>query len=606
MLSFWVRRNHQEDWKPVPAEGTVLEEDTYSIVARSPQPHFTITVEVRQYPLPTGNGSEPAPVADPNTSPPHIQTRSVRTNDEGIGIILPASHLTPGFWELHCRDADLIAELFGEAEVENCLRFQVLPVGRRLEMTPPPLPEPETGIPATAEEAWSEVVLRAPDPGAHPPEPSPEPTREWAAELFSLMHTELEGSPDEVLVLTGRIGCSGELRVQVWQEGKDLPIFEGQRLIQFPPEARTAVFSIPITLPNRVWTRPLTGELLLTPSSTGWRDPERPSQPLTIPFFIRCRGQSEELDPAGAEELASAPSSSGIPLSRLRAGAAQAAGSRHSARSASGGVEATLLSPERTLQKLLRIWQQSTPVQGRDSAEPVVSAQEVRQDPAHEEAATPPPASPAPVVEPENRKLPIPEPPPEGIPAPSPESILQPAPEPELYRIPEAEVELPSPVLEPSPSLQPEPTQSEAEFPATPVALAPVLPVVSPEESLLPPSPPGICPTPQLLVPEQLRAGDNFDVVLRLPALADPPPSGFTNQAPFWIKFWVKHGRTRSLVDGPRWLLDFSCDEQGQWQALTRMTIPPGVPELIFEAWAVSPDRQQQSDRVTERRLIQP
>jgi hypothetical protein len=105
------------------------------------------------------------------------------------------------------------------------------------------------------------------------------------------------------------------------------------------------------------------------------------------------------------------------------------------------------------------------------------------------------------------------------------------------------------------------------------------------------------------VVPEQLRAGDNFDVVLRLPPTTNPAAG---HQAPFWIKFWVKHGRTRSLVDGPRWLLDFSRDEQGQWQALTRMTIPPGVPELIFEAWAVSPDRQQQSDRVTERRSILP
>jgi len=55
MLNFWVRRDGQEDWQPVPAEGAVLEEDTYTIVARSPQPHFTITVEVRQRPLSSQN-----------------------------------------------------------------------------------------------------------------------------------------------------------------------------------------------------------------------------------------------------------------------------------------------------------------------------------------------------------------------------------------------------------------------------------------------------------------------------------------------------------------------------------------------------------------------
>ncbi|MFQ3612315.1 MAG: hypothetical protein SNJ68_01205 [Cyanobacteriota bacterium] len=587
MLSFWVRREGQEVWEPVPAEGTVLEEDTYTIVARSPQPHFTITVEVRQYPLAQGEGlaTSPASKEEFNTTPAQTQSRSVRTNDEGIGIILPASHLPPGFWELHCRDADLIAELFGEAEAENCLRFQVMPrglgsspqMGRFPEMALPPLAEPEPVPPANAQDAVPEEV---------PFSPESNPTPEWAAELFSLMHTELEGSPNEVLVLTGRIGCSGELRVQVWQPGKDLPIFEGQRLIQFPPEARTAVFSIPITLPNHTWTRPLNGELVLTPTSTGWRDPNRPTHPLTIAFSIRCRGESDELNPdrvSGPEALeeASAPS---LPLTRLREGAAQAASRSHSSTT-------TLLSPERTLQKLLRIWQQSTPTRDLNPipptpAEPIAIEPETI-TPAQPEGV---PTATSPATEPQALKIPAAD----FSLQPTPEPMAPPLPESELSRIPGVEPELPAPSSEPPPS--------EEVFPPAAVAV----PAAGSGESLLPPDLPGICPTPQLLVPEQLRAGDNFDVVLRLPALADPPPSGFTHQAPFWIKFWVKHGRTRSLVDGPRWLLDFSCDEQGQWQALTRMTIPPGVPELIFEAWAVSPDRQQQSDRVTQRRLIQP
>lgn len=532
MLNFWVRREGQEDWQPVPAEGAVLEEDTYTIVARSPQPHFTITVEVRQRPLGPQNQGP-----NTGTTPPQVQTRSVRTNDEGIGIILPASHLTPGFWELHCRDADLIAELFGETELDNCLRFQVVPA-------PAPL-EPERGIPApVAEEA-----------GFEPPQ-----KKEVAIppELFSLMHSELEGSPEEVLVLTGRIGCSGELRVRVWQEGEESTVFEGQRLIQFPAEARTAVFSIPITLPSRVWTHPLRGELALTPSS--WRDADRPSQPLTIPFSVRCRDLRVSVAEQQGGELppASPPrqywGATNIPLARLRE-----------------DPPLTLLSPERTLQKLLRIWQHSAPIsvsvaeqqREEDSASPV--------QPAETQAL---------------RSFP------EKDPLPS-------APNPSAQPLPEAETaELPSPISSPSP-----PPQAEAILPTQAAAGIPSSPVAPSENSLLPPAPPGVCPTPQLVVPEQLRAGDNFDVVLRLPPTTNPAAG---HQAPFWIKFWVKHGRTRSLVDGPRWLLDFSRDEQGQWQALTRMTIPPGVPELIFEAWAVSPDRQQQSDRVTERRSILP
>jgi hypothetical protein len=506
MLNFWVRRDGQEDWQPVPAEGAVLEEDTYTIVARSPQPHFTITVEVRQRPLSSQNqGPDTAP------TPPQVQTRSVRTNDEGIGIILPASRLTPGFWELHCRDADLIAELFGETELDNCLRFQVVPA---------PL-EPERGIPApVAEEA-----------GFEPPQ-----KKEVAIppELFSLMHSELEGSPEEVLVLTGRIGCSGELRVQVWPEGEERPLFQGQRQIQLPAGARTAVFSIPITLPSQVWARPLRGELALTPSS--WWDPEPSPQTLTIPFSIRCRSQEAGLLGAG------------IPLPQQQE-------EERLADAASPASTATLLSPERTLQKLLRIWQHSAPAGG---------------DPGSTQ-----PAEPSAKAAPE--------------PNPQPAAPISPLPSPPQAEPMGEDAALPAP----------------AGSPATPPPPAFALLATSKDTKNSPP-PPEVCPAPQLLVPEQLRAGDNFDVVLRLPALAPASAASAASQPPYWIKFWVKHGRTRSLVDGPRWLLDFSRDDQGQWQALTRMTIPPGVPELIFEAWAVSPDRQQQSDRVTEHRSILP
>ncbi|MEN9201593.1 MAG: hypothetical protein Q6K80_05510 [Thermostichus sp. DG_1_6_bins_120] len=552
MLSFWVRREGQEVWEPVPAEGTVLPEDTYTIVARSPQPHFTITVEVRQYP-PAQGGDLPVTKATFNTTPIQTQSRSVRTNDEGIGIILPTSYLSPGFWELHCRDADLIAELFGEAETENCLRLQVVPrevgagSGPPEEMALPLRDEPEPVAFAAAQEHQDKppTVASSPDSGVA-----------LAAELFSLMHTELEGSPNEMLVLTGRIGCSGELRVRVWQAGQDLPIFEGQRLIQFPVEARTAVFSIPITLPSHTWTCPLRGELLLTPN----RQDLNPNRlPLRIAFSIRCRGESDTL-------LVEEASTSRLPLTRLREGAAQAASSGHSS-----ATTTTLLSPERTLQKLLRIWQQSTP-----------------------ELAPVPPAPTEPVASEPERIVSLQ---PQELPtAPGPQTV----PRPDSQS---------KPMLLDSPGLKPEQSQTPGVEPELPIANAEPVPsaaAASPGESLLPFHPPAICPTPQLLVPEQLRAGDNFDVVLRLSGLGEPPPNGSTHQAPFWIKFWVKHGRTRSLVDGPRWLLDFSYDEQGQWQALTRITIPPGVPELIFEAWAVSPDRQHQSDRVIERRLIQP
>jgi hypothetical protein len=494
MLSFWVRRNGQEEWQPVPAEGAILEEDTYTVLAHCPQPYFTITVEVRHRPLAAED--EQAPAEAKASKGELLQTRSVRTNEEGIAIILPATRLAPGSWELHCRDADLIAELFGEKELKNCLRFQVVPA--------PAQSEPAAALVAQPTE---------PESAPQPKEPAPPP------ELFSLMHSELEGSPEEVLVLTGRIGCSGELQVRLWQEGSPDPLFQGRRQIQLPGQARTAVFSIPLTLPSQPWARPLQGEVCLAPSS--WQHPEL----LRVPFSVRCRGQGE--GPPSLPQEAEPPTPEASPASTT-----------------------TLLSPERTLQKLLRIWQRSASG-GKEAPDPL-PPQEL-------------PASPTPPAE----------------------AAAKANAQPGVGTLPT------------------EPPGKEAVLPAQ-TEIQPTSPsAVTDQNPETLPLPPGVCPAPQLLVPEHLRAGDNFDVVLRLPASLNSVSSS-SEQPPLWIKFWVKHGRTRSLVDGPRWLLDFSRNEQGQWQALTRMTIPPGVPELIFEAWAVSPDRQQQSDRVTEHRSILP
>ena len=95
MLSFWVRRNGQEEWQPVPAEGAILEEDTYTVLAHCPQPYFTITVEVRHRPLAAED--EQAPAEAKASKGELLQTRSVRTNEEGIAIVLPATRLAPGF-----------------------------------------------------------------------------------------------------------------------------------------------------------------------------------------------------------------------------------------------------------------------------------------------------------------------------------------------------------------------------------------------------------------------------------------------------------------------------------------------------------------------------
>ncbi|MDX2270894.1 MAG: hypothetical protein NW237_02955 [Cyanobacteriota bacterium] len=513
MMDFWIKRGDSEQWNPIPPDGTVLVPDVYTIIARSPQPHFTITVELYQFGL---AGSAPVPpgkrpISQTSPSDPgeerelwFQQKRSIRTNDEGVGVILPPTPLGAGLWELRCHDADLIAELFGEGQVD-ILRLKVIPAP-----VPPPLPEPN-----------------------HPQEPHfvPLPVVE-----FSLMHTQLQGSPGQVLVLTGRIGCSGELEVNLLADEQVL--FTSQRTIQVLSEVKTAVFSIPVALPPAPWLGELTGYLVLRPAPNG--DPIG-----SIPFRVACLSP----DTLAAEDKPSpllpglhTPHISKDPQSipshsRLVDTTESATLVSSDASSRNGSVQTHEMdppppstedpcSPERTLRKLLAICHGSLPDSPQVAVAPPLELAGAAANPLSPLDSPPPPA--------------------------------------------------------PQEELPPSPSPSDLSPPATPSASGELLP-------------------PELGVPLDLKAGDNIDIVLRLPASENLFP---TSTPPVGIKFWVKHGQTRSLVDGPRWLLDFTHTDQKEWQALTRMTIPAAIPDLIFEAWAVSLDRQHQSPRTTLKRTI--
>ncbi len=141
-MNFWLKRGENDQWELLPAEGTELIAGHYAVITRSPQPHFTLTIDMIRYAL-----DDPSPEASPS-EPSGLsllwstrlgtkgrgkdwvelerQQRFIRTNDEGIGVILAPSHLSAGYWEFRCHDADLIAELFGEAQA-NVLHLKVVP-----------------------------------------------------------------------------------------------------------------------------------------------------------------------------------------------------------------------------------------------------------------------------------------------------------------------------------------------------------------------------------------------------------------------------------------------------------------------------------------------
>jgi len=98
-----------------------------------------------------------------------------------------------------------------------------------------------------------------------------------------------------------------------------------------------------------------------------------------------------------------------------------------------------------------------------------------------------------------------------------------------------------------------------------------------------------LLPAPTLLIPaNELASGEPVTVRLKLP----PHP------ARLCVKLWVQDRQSRSLLDGPRWLVDLLPDGAGKLEAMTQLTVPFGSVEIRFEAIAVDLDSQRESHKV--------
>ncbi len=96
-------------------------------------------------------------------------------------------------------------------------------------------------------------------------------------------------------------------------------------------------------------------------------------------------------------------------------------------------------------------------------------------------------------------------------------------------------------------------------------------------------------PAPDLFIPaSELPAGEPVTVRVSLP----PHP------ARLCVKLWVQDRQSRSLLDGPRWLMDLIPDRAGEQQALTQLIVPFGSAEIRFEAITVDIDSQRESHKV--------
>ncbi len=104
-------------------------------------------------------------------------------------------------------------------------------------------------------------------------------------------------------------------------------------------------------------------------------------------------------------------------------------------------------------------------------------------------------------------------------------------------------------------------------------------------------------PTPSLnLASAELTAGQAIVVRAKLPNLLPR----------FYVKFWINDRQTRALLDGPRWLVDFTPNGLGDLEASTQLTVPFGSLEIQLEAIAVEVATQRESHKVVLDRAVIP
>lgn len=96
-------------------------------------------------------------------------------------------------------------------------------------------------------------------------------------------------------------------------------------------------------------------------------------------------------------------------------------------------------------------------------------------------------------------------------------------------------------------------------------------------------------PEPTLMILEEgdLVIGQAVHLQVKLP---DIPPK-------LYVKLWISDRQTRTLLDGPRWMVDFVPNDHGELEATTQLTLPFGSLEVQIAAIAVEAATKRESYR---------
>jgi len=117
----------------------------------------------------------------------------------------------------------------------------------------------------------------------------------------------------------------------------------------------------------------------------------------------------------------------------------------------------------------------------------------------------------------------------------------------------------------------------------------PPTPYVLPEDELV--------PMPILELPRaEILAGQAVTVKVQLPELMPR----------IYVKVWVFDRQSYLILDGPRWITEFTANGLGNVRASIELEIPYGCMEVEFEAIAVEMQTQRESHKVSVHRQVLP
>lgn len=648
-MNYWeflLQKDGDTIWLPLEPPNVEILEGRYRVIARSAQPEISVQIQLTYQP-------DPQMALDGS---PRVRRRRAQTNREGLVVVFPFTELTPGLWEMSCAHLQ-------QTWATTHLQLQVLPLSDREGNTweaPDFASELDRESAATAQATPSPGLEPALDPVERLLRLAEQLSEQVVTQSFDAMDQVLAASPDrpddasqmalpavavsslpqpvlsldqtsylayrgETITLSGWVNRGGDLQISLRDPQSLESLLDLRQTL--PNEPPPFPFTCSISIPGQFETQVLLGEVILHGDEA--THPLSLSNSVSQTFTITCRIEEllqaispdleaavfglppdpdptsprpastipelqetlqdaplQGLGPAGLPPLLRFPSpqadsevprkgpelpSFGKPIAHLDWPLESAVGRVLAAESlseitaefsgapSSEGVEPPPVPPEPLVAELLDEAIAAPASQPPD--EPESEAVEVQDEPVAE-ALGPPPPDPLLAATPP--------------PAPLPASRATDA----ALTANEFVVELPDWEARPAPG--PIPPHLASSLLSALMTLPDTEPV----------------PVPELeLDVEELIAGSSVQVTVKLPELIPR----------IYIKLWLKDCQTRSLLDGPRCLIDFAADGQGRCQAVTQVAIPAGSLEISFEAVAVELRTQRESRKtVVDRKVLPP